>query len=40
MMAAPLYDMMDMAIEFRRDRSPLRARVSSDASLAGFFQND
>ena len=40
MMAAPLYDMMDMAIEFRRDRSPLRARVSSDAPLAGFFQND
>ena len=37
MMAAPLYDMMDMAIEFRRDRSPLRARVSSDASL-GFFK--
>jgi len=38
MMAAPLYDMMDMAIEFRRDRSPLRARVSSDASSLGFFK--
>ena len=39
MMAAPLYDMMDMAIEFCRDRSPLRARVSSDASL-GFFKTN